>query len=250
MRAFDASFTKQFIFCAFFFALSAHASENTAPEAAKVDPAALSARLRADAEQTLQAYLTKQGWPMGQTRFETWLSPAASHLPLCQGELQLQAGALYRQPWGRRPYVISCNQPAWDVRGRVEVSLTLSVWTAAQPISKDEPLTPDDLLAKEMEVSRVQRGFIPSSENLLGAKTTRNLRMGHLLSDSDLQTIYAVHAGEGVVIRASNGQFSVSTQGIALENGAIGEAIKVKNNQSGREIQAWVSGKGEVETRF
>ncbi len=36
----------------------------------------------------------------------------------------------------------------------------------------------------------------------------------------------------------------------ALTNAAIGEGVRVRNLSSGKEIQAWVIDKGEVETRF
>lgn len=96
----------------------------------------------------------------------------------------------------------------------------------------------------------MQRGFVPTSESLVGSKSNRNLRMGQLIGELDLQKAWAIREGEGVLIRASQDGFSATTRGRALANGAIGEGIRVKNLSSGKEIQAWVIDKGEVETRF
>ena len=164
--------------------------------------------------------------------------------------MRYQAGGQYRQPWGRRPYLVECTEPAWQLRARVEVTLMLPVWVTAQEIQKGQTIGPGDLLEKSLDVSRLQRGFVPSNESLVGSKSTRHLRMGQLVGELDLQLAWAVRAGEGVLIRAGQQGFSATTRGTALTNAAIGEGVRVRNLSSGKEIQAWVIDKGEVETRF
>lgn len=203
-----------------------------------------------DARTTLEEYVTQQGWPTPTADYQVWLSSAVAHLPPCEQQVQLQAGGQYRQPWGRRPYLITCLSPSWQLRGRVEVNLTLPVWVAAQDIQRDVPIAAADVLVQELDVSRLQRGFIPANQSLQGYKSSRHLRAGHLLGELDLQKPWAIEKDQGVLIRASDGSFSATTRGEALENGAIGDAIKVRNSRSGKVIQAWVVGRGEVETRF
>ncbi|ANB70680.1 flagellar basal body P-ring formation chaperone FlgA [Aeromonas sp. FDAARGOS 1417] len=207
--------------------------------------------LEQDARKSLEGYITQQGWPVTTGEFRVWLAPSVEHLPPCPSHsLSLQAGGQYRQPWGRRPYLIECTDPAWQVRGRVEVSLLLPVWVAARDIAKGQAISASDLVEKELDVSRIQRGFIPSNHSLLGHKSNRHLRSGQLIGELDLQKSWTVKQGEGVLIRAGKGEFSATTRGEALENGRIGDGIKVKNLSSGKQIQAWVVDKGEVETRF
>lgn len=204
-----------------------------------------------DASHTLNQYLQQQGWSdIAEPAYQIWLSPAVAHLPLCQQRVQLQAGAQHRQPWGRRPYQISCAEPAWQLRGRVEVSLMLPVWVMAQSMPAGHLLVEGSLMEKIIDVSRLQRSFIASNEPLLGAKSRRQLKMGQLVSDIDLQQHWTVRRGEEVLITAVQGEFSASTRAEALNNGMVGDAIKVRNRSSGKEVQAWVTGKGEVETRF
>ncbi|WP_421201450.1 lateral flagellar basal body P-ring formation protein LfgA [Aeromonas enteropelogenes] len=210
----------------------------------------LETKLKEDASKALHDYLQQQGWPATEAEYQVWLSPAVTHLPPCQQAIRLQAGAQYRQPWGRRPYLVECSEPAWQLRARVEVTLMLPVWVTAQAIQKGQIIQSGDLIQKPLDVSRLQRGFVPVSESLVGSKSNRSLRMGQLISELDLQKAWAVRDGEGVLIRAGLGGFSATTRGEALANGAIGDSIKVKNIRSGKEIQAWVITKGEVETRF
>jgi len=126
----------------------------------------------------------------------------------------------------------------------------LPVWVAARDIPKGHVIAPEDLLEKSLDASRLQRGFTHSSQPLAGSKSLRHLRMGQLVGELDLQQAWAVRAGEGVLIRAGQPGFSATTRGTALSNGAIGEGVRVRNLGSGKEIQAWVVDKGEVETRF
>ncbi|WOX52126.1 lateral flagellar basal body P-ring formation protein LfgA [Aeromonas sp. CD] len=220
----------------------------------QAEPTALTRQLEAllqeDASQALHAYLQQQGWPAPEAEYQVWISPAVSHLPDCSQPIRLQAGGLYRQPWGRRPYLAECVDPAWQIRARVEVTLMLPVWVTAQELPRGHVIRPGDLIEKSLEVSRLQRGFVPTSESLVGNKSNRNLRMGQLIGELDLQKAWAIREGEGVLIRAGQDGFSATTRGRALANGAIGEGIRVKNLSSGKEIQAWVIDKGEVETRF
>ena len=92
--------------------------------------------------------------------------------------------------------------------------------------------------------------MLPTSDSLVGSKSHRHLRMGQLIGELDLQKAWAVQEGEGVLIRAGQEGFSATTRGKALESGAIGDGIRVRNSQSGKEIQTWIIEKGEVETRF
>ena len=210
----------------------------------------LEAELKEDATAALNDYLQQQGWPSPQAEYQIWLSPAVAHLPACQQAVRLQAGGQYRQPWGRRPYLVECTEPAWQLRARVEVTLMLPVWVTAQEIRKGSAIQAGDLVEKALDVSRLQRGFIPTSESLVGSKSHRHLRMGQLIGELDLQKAWAVQEGEGVLIRAGQEGFSATTRGKALESGAIGDGIRVRNSQSGKEIQTWIIEKGEVETRF
>lgn len=186
----------------------------------------------------------------GPGRLSGLALPAVAHLPACRQAVRFQAGGQYRQPWGRRPYLVECTEPAWQLRARVEVTLMLPVWVAARDIPKGHVIAPEDLLEKSLDASRLQRGFTHSSQPLAGSKSLRHLRMGQLIGELDLQQAWAVRAGEGVLIRVGQPGFSATTRGTALSNGAIGEGVRVRNLSSGKEIQAWVVDKGKSKPAF
>jgi len=187
----------------------------------------LSDGLTTDATAALDDYLHRQGWPQTQADYQVWLSPAVAHLPDCRQAVRYQAGGQYRQPWGRRPYLVECTEPAWQLRARVEVTLMMPVWVTAREIQKGQSIGPGDLVEKSVEVSRLQRGFVPSTHPLVGSKSTRQLRMGQLIGELDLQQAWAVRAGEGVLIRAGQPGFSATTRGKALTNGFLAHKRRV-----------------------
>ncbi|MGL4206058.1 MAG: flagellar basal body P-ring formation chaperone FlgA [Aeromonadaceae bacterium] len=218
--------------------------------AAEPEPLPLQQQLERAARQRLEEYLQRQGWPAGQVTLHSWLAAGAAHLPPCEGEVAIQPSNQSGLPWGRQLYQLSCHQPRWELNGRVELSLILPVWSAARDLPKGTPLRGDDLLLKELEVSRLHRDFTPGNQSLVGLKTRHQVRMGQLLSLAQLESPLLVQKGDTVLIRAGGEEFAVSMQGQALEGGHLGEGIKVRNLSSGREIQAWVIEQGVVETRF
>ena len=219
------------------------------PAAGQAD-SPLQHQLEQTARQRLDDYLQRQGWPTGQVTLHSWLAAGAAHLPPCEGQVAIQPSNQSGLPWGRQLYRLSCHQPRWELNGRVEISLILPVWSAARDLPKGTSLQGDDLLIKELEVSRLHRDFTPGNQPLIGLKTRHQVRMGQLLSMAQLESPLLIQKGDTVLIRAGAEEFAVSMQGQALEGGHLGEGIKVRNLSSGREIQAWVVEQGVVETRF
>ena len=146
--------------------------------------------LRADAETALGEHLRQQGWPETRADYQVWLSPAVAHLPACRQAVRFQAGGQYRQPWGRRPYLVECTEPAWQLRARVEVTLMLPVWVTAQEIQKGQTIGPGDLLEKSLDVSRLQRGFVPDRAYNFGQCHHPTLSIAHI----QLKHIVDLHA--------------------------------------------------------
>lgn len=209
------------------------------------------ARLETAARQALARHVEQQGWNPTRTDFRVWLPPAAEHLPPCRQPLRLERAHQSTPPWGRQPYLVFCDdEPGWRLSARVDVSLWLPVLTARHELAKQHRLAWADLLSQPMDVSRLYRGFSTRPEELLGLRTPRRIRAGQLLTADALLPDLLVHKDEEVQIRASGNGIQASMTGVALEDGSQGEAIRVRNVASGREIQGWVSAPGVVDTRF
>ena len=68
--------------------------------------------------------------------------------------------------------------------------------------------------------------------------------------DSYLAPNYIVKKGEPVTIRAQGDNFMIYMEGIALGDGERGDRIQVRNNQSQRVVDAWVSDSRKVDVHI
>jgi len=79
--------------------------------------------------------------------------------------------------------------------------------------------------------------FYNNKEELIGRKVKQNLRKGQYVQPRHLFEKYSVNEGDPVVIVSKFKNTEVSTGGIAIKSGNIGEVLEVKNTRSGKIIK-------------
>ncbi len=75
--------------------------------------------------------------------------------------------------------------------------------------------------------------FYNSKEELIGRKVRQNLKKGQYIQPRHLFAKYSVNEGDPVVIISKFKNAEVSTGGIAIKSGNIGDLLEVKNTRSG-----------------
>ena len=75
--------------------------------------------------------------------------------------------------------------------------------------------------------------FYNSKEELIGRKVRQNLKKGQYIQPRHLFAKYSVNEGDPVVIVSKFKNTEVSTGGIAIKSGNIGDLLEVKNARSG-----------------
>ena len=75
--------------------------------------------------------------------------------------------------------------------------------------------------------------FYNSKEELIGRKVKQNLKKGQYIQPRHLFAKYSVNEGDPVVIVSKFKNTEVSTGGIAIKSGNIGDLLEVKNTRSG-----------------
>ncbi|MGN5184645.1 flagella basal body P-ring formation protein FlgA [Aeromonas veronii] len=121
---------------------------------------------------------------------------------------------------------------------------------AARDIAKGQAISASDLVEKELDVSRIQRGFTPAITLWWAAKATATCGWGQLIGELDLQKAWAVKQGEGVLIRQGRMVLRHNQRGGPGEMAPSATGFKVKNLSSGKQIQAWVTDKGKLKPVF
>ena len=79
--------------------------------------------------------------------------------------------------------------------------------------------------------------FYNSKEELIGRKLRQNLKKGQYIQPRHLFGKYSVNVGDPIVIVSRFKNAEVSTGGIAMKSGNIGDVLEVKNKRSGKIIK-------------
>lgn len=205
-------------------------------------------QLETDARLQLATFAQVQGWLPYHAKLSTWVPTGVAHLPTCPQAVQVHKATSGAKPWGRVSYVLRCiAEPGWTLRARVTVAVTLPVWITTEPLKRDQVIDPHQLRLKSMNIKALHRGFI-SSPLPPKRRVLRDLSLGQPIYPTLLAPVWLVEKNQQVVVEARGKNFSVSTKGLALNNGSKGELIAVQNLDSGKRIQARVVAKNRVQS--
>ena len=149
---------------------------------------------------------------------------------------------------GNTSITAACEGVApWKVLLRARVGVYQYIPVLVAPVNKGDVLLTDSVTPRLMDVSVLRRETIRSVDNVVGYQFKRQLAAGREISSSVLVTPKVVSKGDLVLISASNQLLDVQMKGIALSGGTVGKKINVRSNSSGRVIQTWIRGPGQVE---
>jgi len=124
------------------------------------------------------------------------------------------------------------------------ISIHKPVVVIVKNISKGEVLNSNHLAYEYPSVSLP--GSFTDIENVIGRKAKFNLARGATLKIRQLEINYAVEKGKYVLLTSSNENVSVTVGAIALEQGQIGDIVKVRNERSGTILNVLVTGEKKV----
>ncbi len=177
------------------------------------------------------------------------------------GDLDLPEGALH---WdirenGNTDYLGNISATlTFNVDGRMirrvplscRILITREVVRAARNIQRGTVILTEDLEMIQETTMRRQGDALVQKEEAVGKQTSRSIRAGTTLTAAMVQEPPVVERGNTVIILAENDFLKITTRGEALENGRMGESVRVKNLQSGKEFSSIVTGPGWVAVQF
>ncbi len=130
----------------------------------------------------------------------------------------------------------------------MSVTMTASAPVATRNMSRGDIINGGD-------VTFQNRGFTSASDmsfpsRVDGMRLKRSVRAGQVITASMLEKASVVERNKSVTLVANGPGISVSCPGKALQDGAPGDRIRVKNESSGRIVDGIVNENGEVEVDF
>jgi flagella basal body P-ring formation protein FlgA len=133
------------------------------------------------------------------------------------------------------------------IAGRAQVVLRVPALRRA--VAPDELIGEADLIWVEVAPASLPPASITEEAQIVGSQARRRLGTGRVLTERDLGPPYLVRRGHPVeLIYAGRGLY-VTALGVAQEDGALGDPVRVTNAASRRQLQGVVSGPDEVAFR-
>lgn len=208
-------------------------------------PAAASqsfAAVRTAAEQALRQHYAQPG-----NRVEVKSAPLDPRLQLADCAEPLRASvAEHAATTSRISVQVQCGQAGWIVRVPVQLQLFRAVLVASHPLLRGDGLTAADVRAEQRDITRLGYGYIENLDQLVGRSLARPLAAGAVLTPDALGGRRMVRAGDRVQLVAQMEGIEVRAAGVALGGGDSGARLRVRNDSSGKVIDAMVSAPGEV----
>lgn len=203
---------------------------------------------QASLEQAIRDYLEPQLTASAGSRFELDINNIDPRLRLGKCQAPLDLTPLGRSELrGKVNIKITCVSPSWGIFIPVQINSFEPVVISLVSLPRDSVISANILGLREMETSALNYTFFRSVDQVVGTTTTRSVQANSVIFTNMVKAADAVRNGDNVVIKATAGSLTVRIKGQALQDGAIGEQIQVRNTQSRRIIRAIVIAPGQVE---
>ena len=197
-------------------------------------------------EQAASEELERQaaGSGLGEPQFELSVV-SARPAPACAAPVKIETLDT-RQP-ARMRFAARCpDGRGWrhDFTVRARVSALVAV--TAAPVSMNQTLSDTDVTLERRDVSNIPDP-VGTLDAVAGQSSRRSLRAGEILRASQLTAPIAVKRGDQVIMQAQHDGIEVSMAGEALDAGARGAVVRVRNSASGQIVRMRVLGAGAVQ---
>jgi flagella basal body P-ring formation protein FlgA len=206
----------------------------------------LSVKIESHIETVAREELERQaaGSGLGEPQFELAVV-SARPAPVCTAPVTIETLDT-RQP-ARMRFAARCpDGRGWrhDFTVRARVSALVAV--TAAPVASNQPINDADITLERRDVTNIADP-VGVLDAVVGQSSRRSLRAGEIVRASQLTAPIAVKRGDQVMMQAHHDGIEVSMAGEALDAGARGAVVRVKNSASGQIVRMRVLGAGAVQ---
>ena len=156
------------------------------------------------------------------------LRPPSPHLPECIQPEPFLPNA-NQAPLGRVSVGVRCGENGRQVRYlQAQIDVIGSYVVAARDIERGTLITSNMLSERGGNLGDLSAQALTAEEDIVGKIAQRPIRTGSAFLAHYLQAPDLVERGQRVTVVAQGSAFRVSREGEALENGALGEQVRVR----------------------
>ncbi len=166
-------------------------------------------------------------------------------LPACQKlEAFLPSGA--RIP-GKTSIGVRCNEkPGWNIFVQADIRVSVELLVSNKPLMQGSVLSRDDYALQSGEMG--QPGLLFDPLLAVGKTLKYSIGAGQVLRLDMLREPFAIFQGQTVKLQTRGNGYLVSTEGLSMNDAAVGQGIKVKV-ASGQLISAIATADGNASVK-
>ncbi len=132
-----------------------------------------------------------------------------------------------------------------ELAGKYNSSIEISV--PSRFIKAGEVILASDVVKVKTKLSRIKDNFVVADENIIGMQAKKHLSPGMIIKSGELVKPAIIKINDPVNIIYQSNNIKLKTSGIALSSGAIGDNIKVKNEDSGTTVLGQIINKNTIQ---
>lgn len=190
-----------------------------------------------------------QSW-QGSERLECEVTRPPQEIAVSAGSLELVAQASSAPRAGLCSVPVDIHVDGQKERS-VSVSLNVHVFTpvvvATRALARGQTVEAGDLSVEERDLGTTGASVLTDVAMAAGLRTMRAIPSGAILRQADLEVAPLVHRNGPVVITAVSGRVRIRSNGQALDEGQLGQLVRVRPDHSKDSVTAKVTGEGTVE---
>ena len=150
-------------------------------------------------------------------------------------------------PRPRMSVQVRCTAGAgWTVHVPVSLQIFREVLVTTRPLLRGDGLRAGDVRSESRDITRLGYGYVDNLQQVGGRTLARPLGPGSVLTPAALGGREMVRAGDHVQVVAQLDGIEVRASGVALGSGDSGARLRVRNEVSGRVVDAMVDAPGVV----
>ena len=131
----------------------------------------------------------------------------------------------------------------------LRAALWRDAWVARSPLAVGAAFDAAQLETRRVDLFR-ERDALPADVGDNSFVFARSVSPNRLLNWRDIARRPLVRKGELVEVAATEGLLLITLKGLAMENGAQGDTVTVRNLESNKDIHAQVVAENRVQVRF
>lgn len=128
----------------------------------------------------------------------------------------------------------------------VKISVYDNVWVAAEAINRGSSLTGMNIEVQEKEISEIAKTAARAKNSPDGYLAKKNFRSGEIIDIRHIETIPDIMRNNRVSIIFQSDYVTVSMPGEAMQEGKIGDFIRVRNKQYKKDYIGKVVGNNTI----